>query len=167
MMLKSVMRTCLSFGEKFYSLSQIAEAMGMERKAARHRLWKLEAAGLITRVRTSETPVERGRPVMEICYRNTNLLTKRLSGPAELPASKMNGWDRMWQAVRALRRFTRSDLAQICGQSMANVKVFTTVYRQAGYLRCLGRPGARGVTWMLAKDPGPKRPAYRGETHVD
>ena len=166
-MLKAVMRACFSFGEKFYSLSQIVEATGMERKATRHRLRKLETAGLITRVRTSETPAQRGRPVMEISYRNTNLLAKRLDGPAGRPVSTLNGWDRMWQAVRVLRRFTRTDLAQICGQSIPNVKVFTTAYRQAGYLRCLGRPGTRNVTWMLVKDPGPKRPPYKGETHVD
>lgn len=166
-MLKAVMRACLSFGERFYSLSQVAEATGMERKEARHRLWKLETAGLITRFRSQETPADRGRPVKEIYYRSTSLLAKRFHEGNERPVSKMNGWDRMWQALRALRRFTRSDLAQICGQSMANVTYFTKAYRQAGYLRCLGKGGSRNVKWILVKDPGPKRPSYKGETHVD
>jgi len=166
-MLKTVMRACLSFGERFYSLSQIAEAAAMERKETRHRLWKLEAAGLITRFRSQEIPTDRGRPVKEIYYRSTSLLAKRFHKGNERPATKMNGWDRMWQALRVLRRFTRSDLAQICEQNAANVKCFTTVYRQAGYLRCLGKPGSRNVMWILVTDPGPKRPSYKGETHVD
>ncbi len=166
-MLKAVMQACLSFGERFFSLTQIAEATGMERQAVRHRLWKLETAGLISRFRSQEIPAGRGRPAKEIYYRATSLLAKRFHEGNERPASKMNGWDRMWQAVRVLRRFTRNDLAQICGQKGENVRCFTTAYRQAGYLRCLGRPGTRGVMWILAKDPGPKRPPYKGETHVD
>ncbi|HOW56153.1 MAG TPA: helix-turn-helix domain-containing protein [Syntrophorhabdaceae bacterium] len=167
MMLKAVMRACLSFGERFFSVSQIVEATGMERQAVRHRLWKLETAGLITRFRSSEIPTERGRPVKETYYRTTSLLIKRFNEGTGRPVSKIIGWDRMWQAVRALRRFTRSDLAQICGQSMANVTYFTKAYRRAGYLRCLGNAGSRGVMWILAKDPGSKRPPYKGGTHVD
>ncbi|MDD3847174.1 MAG: hypothetical protein PHC90_12565 [Syntrophorhabdaceae bacterium] len=166
-MLRTVMRACLSFGERLYSLTQVAEATAMERKEARHRLWKLEAAGLITRFRSQEIPAVRGRPLKEIYYRSTSLLAKRFHEGTERPVSKMNGWDRMWQALRALRRFTRSDLAQICGQAMGNVRCFTKAYRQAGYLRCLGESGSRNVMWILVKDPGPKRPPYKGETHVD
>lgn len=166
-MLKAVMRACLSFDERFFSLSQIAEATGMERKEARRRLWKLETAGLITRFSSQEIPAERGRPTKEIYYRSTSLLAKRFHEGVKRPASKMNGWDRMWQALRVLRRFTRSDLAQICGQSMANVTYFTKAYRQAGYLRCLGKAGSRNVMWTLVKDTGPKRPPYKEEAHVD
>ncbi|MBP7527559.1 MAG: hypothetical protein KA801_06535 [Syntrophorhabdaceae bacterium] len=166
-MLRTVMRACLSFGERFYSLSQIIEATGMERKPVRARLWKLETAGLITRSRSREIIAVRGRPTKEVYYRSTSLLAKRFNDPARYSVSSMNGWDRMWQAIRALRRFTRSDLAQICEQSMANAKVFTTAYRQAGYLRCLATKGAHNALWILVKDPGPKRPPYRGETHVD
>ncbi len=64
-MLKAVMQACLSFGERFFSLTQIAEATGMERQAVRHRLWKLETAGLISRFRSQELPAGWGRPAKE------------------------------------------------------------------------------------------------------
>ncbi len=74
---------------------------------------------------------------------------------------KENSWDKMWRAVRALRRFTRDDLIIICGQRRENVKFFTQRYRKLGYFKKLKERG-RGVVWMLIKDPGPVRPKARG-----
>lgn len=157
-MLKKVMQACLSFGNQWYTLTSVVKATGMERKEVRHRLWKLETAGLISRFSSRETPAERGRPTKEISYRNTILLKKRVNGADGLPNRKTNGWDKLWTIVRALRRFTRNDLAAISEQSMTNVIAFTKEYRKRGYLRCLGGSGRRNVTWMLVKDRGTRRP---------
>jgi len=156
--LKTVMTACLSFGNQHYALAQVIETTGMERQAVRHRLWKLETAGLITRFRSREIIAERGRPTKEIYYRNTALLSKRMKGVLKPAHMKTNGWDKMWQVARALRRFTRNDLAVVCSQTMENVCAFTKEYRIRGYFRCLGGAGMRNAMWMLAKDPGPKRP---------
>jgi hypothetical protein len=155
-MLRAVMQACLSFGNQCYTLDRVAEITGMERKEVRHRLWKLENAGLISRLNSHEVPKDRGRPVKQISYTNTIRLTERIKSAGV--SSKRNGWDKMWQAVRVLRNFTRSDLASICEQSMMNVIAFTKEYQKRGYLRCLGGPGQRNVMWMLAKDAGPHRP---------
>lgn len=164
-MLKTVIRACLAFGTIFYTVSQIAEATGIERSATRHKLWKLENAGFITRLADKEIPLEgKGRPIKEITYRNTSLL--KIKAEAS-PKRETNGWDKMWRAIRVLRRFTRDDLAVISGQSMENVQCFTKEYRRRGYLRCLGKAGTRNVMWMLAKDPGPKRPIGAVKTDVD
>jgi predicted AAA+ superfamily ATPase len=49
-MLKTIIKACLSFETRYYTLSQIVKITGLERKAVRHKLWKLESAGLIMRV---------------------------------------------------------------------------------------------------------------------
>jgi hypothetical protein len=164
------MQACLARGTQFYTVSQIVDATDQNRSEVRHRLWKLEAAGLITRVSDREIPPEgRGRPTKEIQYRNTGLLKKKASSPA---ARKINGWDRMWQTIRALRRFTRTDLVTICGQSLGNVCCFTKFYRRLGYIRPAKELG-KNVVWTLINDPGPKRPlgsvnsAAKGGNHVD
>jgi len=163
-MQKAVIQACLSFGTSIYTVSRIAEITGFDRAAARHKLWKLESAGLITRFASKEIPPDgRGRPTKEITYRNTALLKTRNDAPVQ---RKTNGWDKMWQAIRVLRRFTRSDLATICGQSIANVQFFTKEYRKLGYLRPSKKAG-RNVIWMLIKDPGTKRPVKENKTDVD
>ncbi|HDH00336.1 MAG TPA: hypothetical protein ENG80_00810 [Nitrospirae bacterium] len=156
-MLRKIVQACLSFETRFYMLSQIMEITGMGRKEVRHRLWKLEAAGLITKINCREIPLpgfSKGRPTKEICYRNTKALEKKAVPPRR---TKDNGWDTMWKTVRAMRRFTRNDLAIICNQRIDNVRYFTKRYRQFGYIRPLKERG-RNVPWMLIKDPGPKRP---------
>jgi hypothetical protein len=156
-MLKDVINTCLSFGTQYYMLSQVVEALGLEWKSVRHKLWKLEAAGLITRVKSRAIPLpdfSKGRPHKNIMYRNTKLLTKKAESPR---THKENGWDKMWQAIRALRRFTRHELASLCEQSIANVIFFTKTYRKLGYIQSTRKSG-RNVVWIVIKDPGAKRP---------
>lgn len=160
-MLREIMKVCLSFGTQYYTLSQIVGVIDFERKVARHKLWKLETAGLLTRVKCWETPLpgfSKGRPTKEICYRNTKLLSEKFKAPRN---QKENGWDRLWKVIRALRRFTREDLAIISEQSIENVRYFTKTYRKLGYIRPLRERG-RNIQWILIKDPGPRRPIGQG-----
>jgi len=158
-MLKAIIKACLSFETRYYTLSQVAKLTGLERKAVRHKLWKLEAAGLLMRVSCRKVPLpnfSRGKPMKEICYRNIKLqpLREKTKPPR---TKKENGWDKMWKAIRALRQFTRGDLAILCEQSIYNVRYFTKHYRKLGYIRPLRERG-RNVLWVLTKDAGPKRP---------
>jgi DNA-binding Lrp family transcriptional regulator len=158
-MMQKIIRACLNFGTRYYTISQVVDATGLKRSAVRHRLWKLEADGLLIRVNCRKIPLpgfSRGKPMKEICYRNVKLQPLREKTKAPRPV-KENGWDKMWKAVRALRRFTRNDLAIICQQSIHNVRYFTKAYRKLGYVRPLSERG-RNVVWLLIKDAGPKRP---------
>jgi len=160
-MLKSVMRACLSFGDEDYTITQIIEVSGMERHEIKPRLRLLQNAGLISKTNTRWAPTEGGRPLKEIWYRNTELLAASLKPRIKPLNAPSNSWDKMWKVVRALRRFTRNDLAVICEQSLGNVQRFTIRYRQHGYLRCLGKAGTKNPIWILLKDPGPLRPLGR------
>jgi hypothetical protein len=156
-MLTVIIKACLSFGTRYYTLSQIVKITDMERAAVRHKLWKLESTGLLTRIKCWETPLpgfSKCRPTKVICYRNTKLLSKKANTPKN---HKENGWDRMWKAIRALRRFTREDLAIICEQNIENVRYFTKRYRKFGYIRPLRERG-RNVLWVLTRDAGSRRP---------
>jgi hypothetical protein len=155
-MLKAIIRECLKFKNCFYALSRIVEATGLERQMVRHKLWKLEAAGLITRFKDYEKPLpgfSKGRPKKEIYYRNTKLLKKRIYASS----ANQNGWDKMWRTTRALKRFTRNDLAIICDQNIENVRCFTKTYRKLGFIQAT-RKGGRDVLWVFVKYPGSLRP---------
>jgi len=157
-MLKAIIKACLSFGTRYYTLSQVVKLTGFERKAVRHKLWKLESAGLLTRVSCRKIPLpnfSKGKPMKEICYRNKfQSLREKTKPPRTI---KANGWDRAWKAIRALRQFTREDLAILSEQSIHNVRYFTKRYRKLGYIKPL-RESGRNVLWVLIKDAGPKRP---------
>jgi hypothetical protein len=158
-MMQTIIKACLSFETRYYTISQIVKATKLKRSAVRHKLWKLEAGGLLKRVSCRKLPLpgfSRGKPMKEICYRNVRLrpLIDKTKAPRPL---KENGWDKMWKTLRALRRFTRNDLAIICEQSIYNVRYFTKTYRKLGYIRPLSERG-RNVLWVLIKDTGPTRP---------
>ncbi len=151
-MKKEIIAACRTFGTRIYTVSQIADITGIDRSRVRHVLWKLESARAITRFGEKEiVTYKKGRNEKEITYRNTKSLGKVERATAE------NGWDRMWQVARAMRRFTRNDLAVICGQAMTNVIAFTKRYRKSGHIRPNKECG-REIWWTLIKDPGPKRP---------
>src|SRR3989338_8677367 len=81
--IKEIIDACLSFERDFYSLSQVVLKTLIGRDIVRHKLWKLEKAGLITRVNCFETRLpefSNGRPTKEICYRNTKLLKAKAEG---------------------------------------------------------------------------------------
>lgn len=170
----TVMKACLSFGTEFYSVSMVMKKIEDKgekpiRTQIRHKLWKLEAEGLLTRIKSKKYPKptwKKGRPVFEIYYRNTKALEKRASSQPSLrnkPACQTNNaWDKMWKAARMLRKFTRNDMVTICGVTLSNAQYFTKAYTTAGYLRKLLNTGREGV-WMITKDPGPNRPYYKGE----
>ncbi len=158
--IKDVMKVCTSFGTNFYTVSAVAQTLNLERSITRHKLGKLERAGLISRVKESETPLpnfSKGRPVKEIYYRSLTGLKGKLK---ECVQQRGCAWDRMWQAARMLRQFTRNDLMVVCSANINNVRCFTKVYTRAGYLRTAEGKG-REKTWTLIKDPGPRRPHYQ------
>lgn len=84
--------------------------------------------------------------------------------PRQPQQRENTGADRLWKAVRILRRFTRTDLVVTTGEATENVWSFIRRYRDAGYLRVTAggnRRAGQEATWALVKDPGPKRPPYK------
>jgi len=151
-MKKEIIAACKTFGTQIYTISQIAGITGIARPKVRYILRNLETKKVIIRfAEKTQHSSKKGRPWKEITYRNTKNL-----GIVERHTAE-NGWDVMWKAVRILRRFTRSDLAAICGQAITNVIAFTKRYCKSGHIRPNKKDG-REVLWILIKDPGPKRP---------
>jgi hypothetical protein len=158
--LNDVANTCNSYGNKFYTLSAIINALGLDRKEARRKLGKLEHAGSIARVREWGTggPVNLGGcPRKEVLYVNKKGLKQKLN---ERMQQKDVTWDRLWTAARMLRRFTRTDLVVVCNANIENVRYFTKAYMKAGYLRSEKGRGPEKI-WAIMKDPGPCRPNYK------
>ncbi|MBP8699727.1 MAG: hypothetical protein KBH82_11895 [Syntrophorhabdaceae bacterium] len=155
-MKREVIKACKSFGTSIYTVSQIADIVKENRSRVRHVLYKLSKEGAIVRFAEREVKptFKKGHPRKEITYRNTKDL-----GRVER-RTKENGWDKMWKAIRIMRRFTRYDLITICGQTPENVIYFTKYYRKLGYIQPSKRAG-RGVVWSLIKDTGPARPVGR------
>lgn len=65
--------------------------------------------------------------------------------------------DRMWQLIRARRRFTRVELQRLSRASLGAAVDFTQLLEQHGYIRQIGKDSRRKV-YMLVKDCGPQRP---------
>jgi hypothetical protein len=159
--LDDVVGACLSFGDRFFTVSDVAEALGGPRADVRHRLWKLEREGLLTRVRYHRTPPthQKGRPAKDIEYRSRKALRVRAGvGPAQ----DATGWDKLWKAARISRRFSAAGLAGITGEKRENVRAFLKAYRKAGWMKP-AREGGPEVPWVFIKNPPVQRPHYGGK----
>ena len=75
------------------------------------------------------------------------------------------GLQRVWQAMRVLRRFSTAELMMTTDASESAVMKYVRALARAGYLqcakpRCSGRAGSRDV-WQLTRDSGPLAPIRR------
>jgi hypothetical protein len=154
MIIRDVTKACLD-RNGIFSLSSIVAASGHERVKVRRAMEKLEREGHVVRVAESETPLPgptRGRPIKESRYAARSSLKARLAD-MECVVQKETALDRIWRAIRQLRRFTRHGLMVTADASPENVRAYTMKLRRAGYVKLIDRD-----TWTLIKDPGPKRP---------
>jgi uncharacterized protein YjiS (DUF1127 family) len=141
-----------------FSLTNIVNATGLDRKQVRRALEKLAREGHIKRVSEAESPLpnfSKGRPNKEPRYTPKASLVRRIARTIDVRQNDTQ-WDAMWRAIRHLRRFTKRDLAIITGASFENVRFFTKRLRAAGFLKPY-----EGNVWALIKDPGPKRPCTK------
>jgi hypothetical protein len=79
--------------------------------------------------------------------------------------SQAPGLQKVWQAMRVMRRFTTAELLMTTDASESAVMKYSRALAQAGYLRCVrarvsGRAGSRDV-WQLVRDTGPLAPIRR------
>jgi len=59
--------------------------------------------------------------------------------------------DRIWQAIRAKRHFTRLDITRTSGATRRAVDEYVLILERAGYLRRTGKDG-KFITFMLIKN---------------
>ena len=75
------------------------------------------------------------------------------------------GLQRVWQAMRVLRRFTTAELLITTDASESAIMKYSRALARAGFLHCVrprfsGRAGSRDV-WQLVRDTGPLAPIRR------
>lgn len=75
--------------------------------------------------------------------------------------------DRMWTAIRTLKKFTLADLETMAGASRCDAQRYTRVLASAGYLsRLRSEPGTAPTSngfhrYLLIRPSGPEAPVYR------
>lgn len=155
MIFKDVVQACLA-RRGIFTLTHIVEATGIERRRVRHYLERLKCEGHIARL--SETEFTRrlvGGIRKEIHYTVRASLRDRLHGLENIPVSS-EARDRIWRAIRHMRRFTKRELAVVTGVKLNSVNSFTRLLQQAGYIKHSG-----DSIWVLLKDNGPQRPSIK------
>lgn len=160
-MLKQIIEIIMKY-RGFFSLDQVVSGSGWDRAEVKHRLDRLEAEGLIKRQR--ETPgrnIKRpGGPVpKDLLYIKRKGLVLRL---AKMTATqrKDTGWDKIWRAIRAMRRFTIADLVQLTDCKEDSCRDFIGLLKREKFVRAVNEK-SKPITWVMCKDPGPQRPRMK------
>lgn len=76
--------------------------------------------------------------------------------------------DGMWKAIRDLRSFTRSDVANLTGHNKTTISTYVEMLRNAGHLSVTTRPHPAGndeKVYTLIKDNGVRRPLLNTAGH--
>ncbi len=178
-MLKQIIEIIIEF-QGFFNIDSITQFGGPSevkedlRREVKWRLDRLEREGLIKRIKVNGIKPQGGsnpgRPTINILYTaRKNALKKRL---AELTARQKpdTAWDKMWRAIRVMRKFTRGDLVQLTGAADQNVKDFIKLLVREKFVKRVSAPGKIPEVLFLCQDPGPQRPRIskkdvQGERH--
>lgn len=151
---RALVEVLLGNGGTLIKLSTLADILQTERKRVKERIRCLIDQGAVKIFKKHKYPRSLGNPGPDtweiIYYINRPKLLALLRKP--MRRKIYSGWDAAWRVCRAYRRFTRHDLCQLAGVSMANARCFTKALRKEGYIR-----EAKGV-WEIVVDPGPDRP---------
>lgn len=137
------------------SIAELHLACRAKPNAIQHRLSRWVLAGLVTRIE--------GRPKRFVMSDSTERT-------AEPPIVAIDGRakprvrtarDRMWSAIRVLKRFDLPTLMISSGASRRSAEDFVNCLQRAGYLSRLHRGNARRGDWSrysLVNNPGPRTP---------
>jgi|GEM_PF-7089170 len=86
------------------------------------------------------------------------------------PMTERQARERVWRAMRMLRRFTIPDLAATAEAGANNVQHYLIALERADYVRVAAprRSGVKGghAVYVLARDTGPHAPRVRGDNTV-
>ena len=145
---------------KTFSLGDLVTCTGIDRRRLLRVLEKFRKEGFLQIIAEDKVRPEMG----EKGPFRRNPRYKRI-GDINTRQKKQRpfcGRDRIWRTIRFLRKFKRSDLIRLTGDSETTVYGYTRQLVIHGYLKELGRSGKEKV-FFLFNDPGPKRPIIAGE----
>jgi|GEM_PF-4397994 len=145
------------WADRFFTLGQLASAIGIERERLRKDLNKLCREGIAKRISGKRQPKENygpGKPKQHILFRvsNKKALAEKLQPQTR---GENNAFDRMWFVIRKKRVFTRRDLIILTEVKRETARWFVKMLRRAGIV---APSGPQSPEWRLIRDPGPKRP---------
>jgi len=85
------------------------------------------------------------------------IISKPLAAIAKRRPKRRTVCDRIWQLIRARRRFTKKEIQRLADAGEDSVDKYIKLLEKNGYLRVTGRDGRLKV-YLLIKDSGPIRP---------
>lgn len=158
-------RAVIEFLEKkgegrLVSLRMVANSIKRHRKPVLRVLDKLTREGWLEY--QGECP-----PLAEYQFNNSGpvprspwwKIVKDISDRRVKSPKKRTKADRLWQVIRAKRRFTRKDLRRMTGVNENYIGVYTRKLEAYEFIRVIGKDGP-GKVYMLINDVGPKRPDF-------
>ncbi len=150
--LNQVVVYLLTCGRRKVTLDQVVAGVKLERKPVLRVLDKLAREGYLEEIEDNKLPkgyAEPGPYVQNPIFAVTRDLTER---PSKRPISKNTGRDKIWRAIKQLRRgFTRSDLVRLSGASRGAVEDYTQMLHRDGHIKVVGQTG-RQYRYNLASD---------------
>lgn len=148
--------------------AELAAATGIERSRIADGCCRLITRGWIVRRERGCFELSReGRTALDAGETITSGPRGPLTQGVPRRRRRQTARDRLWSAIRILRKFGLADLEMMTAASRANVMRFVNVLERTGYLAPLRRepgtaPTSQGYRrWLLVRDTGPDAPVFR------
>lgn len=157
--LEPVTHLLTTWSKRKITLQEAMEGSDRPRKPVLRVMDRLVREGYLEEIEDNKIPLKYG----EFGCKRRNPTWRILSTPVyQNPKSPKRRTlrDRLWQIMRARRRFTRKELVRLSGASISSVEDYSSVLVNHGIIRVIGKDGRANV-YLLIKDGGPKRPVLR------
>lgn len=153
--LEPVINFILTCKGKKVSLDQVMVGAERPRKPTLRVMDRLVREGYLVEI--ADNKIRRVPAVGGRQPRNPVWKIIRPPQPPCIKAKRRTSRDRIWQAIRMKRRFTRSEIRAITCASEGSIQDLVILLEREGYLRMIGR-AATAKVYLLIKDVGPQRP---------
>lgn len=155
--LEPVVRFLMEFEGKKVTLEQVTTGAERPRKPTLRVMDRLVREGCLEEIEDNKIAPRLGEFGKDRRNPTWRIVKRPLDHEFSPKAKRRTVRDRMWQLMRAKRRFTRGDLQRLGGISVASVEDYTKMLAHYGYLRVIGKDGHFNI-YMLVKDIGTERP---------
>ena len=158
--LKACIDACVARRGQFFTSKQIEEKTGLAIIPVRRALQRLVREGHLVRHQQERGTLtyKKGRPrIASIVYLALPSLKDRKDSIGNFKF-KNTAWDRMWKAVRVMKRFKKRDIIMTARVERENASYFMKMLRRGGYLS-VDKPSSHYAVWTLIDDVGPERPS--------
>jgi hypothetical protein len=118
------------------SLGVLADSLRLNPASVRSAVWRFEQAGLVERTASgrSTTP----RQILKVAMTDKAegfSAAPRVTQRGEITAARKTSQQRIWSAIRVLKRFDRRTVEYTSEQSRQNVEHYLNCLQRAGYVR--------------------------------